>query len=69
MMIIGFGKKKGAEDEDEEKSYGKSDEDEGPSLSGMASKRAAKSIIEAIESGDAGALDQALKDHYSACEE
>ncbi len=47
------------------------DEGEGepmPSLSGMASKKAASKVLSAIESGDAGALDSALKAHYSACE-
>jgi hypothetical protein len=74
MMVIGgpsdkgdkpmFGGKKfgrtqeGREDESDEKEM---------DLGAMGSKRAAKDIIAAIESGDAGALDKALKAHYECC--
>jgi len=68
MMVIG-GPMKADKDE---KSYGKSEEmesDEGGSdLSGMARKRAAKAVLEAIESGDVSALDTALAKHRKACE-
>ncbi len=38
-------------------------------LAAQTSKSAAKDIIDAIKSGDAGALDSALKAHYEACED
>jgi hypothetical protein len=56
-----LGKKKEAEGGEEEKA-----EEAGPSLSGMASKKAASRILAAIESGDSAALDSALKSHYEA---
>lgn len=64
MMIGGKG--------EERSSYGKSEEkdkESGPALSEMGSLKAAKDVIAALESGNAKALDRALKAHYEACSE
>jgi hypothetical protein len=55
--------------EDEESEGGEAEEEAGPSLSGMASRKAARRVLEAIESGDASALSSALKSHYESCQE
>ena len=52
-------------DDDEEGGSEEQDSSDSPSLSGQAAKR----VLRAIESGDAGALDKALKAHYEACSE
>jgi hypothetical protein len=63
----------GPGDKGERPSFGKrsADEDEsgdsGPSIMEMGSKRYAKDILAAVESGDVGALDKALKRHYEVC--
>ena len=44
-------------------------EEEGPALSDMAGMRAAKALVSALESGNAKAVDKALRDHYEACSE
>ena len=65
-MMIGGGYKS----KDEKPSFGKSDDEEesgGGMLTGMAGKRAAKAVMKALESGDVGALHEALKSHYQAC--
>lgn len=61
-MVIGFGKKKPPTDDEA------APEEAAPSLSGMASRRAAKGVLAAVESGDVSALDKALRAHYAACE-
>lgn len=58
------------EKDDEEKSemsemHG---EKEGPSLSDMAGRKAASKVLAALEAGDPGMLDKALRAHYAACE-
>ena len=63
MFKLGGYKKGGEEEATESK-----DEGESPApLAGMASKKAAKGILAAIESMDPSALDAALKKHYEAC--
>ena len=39
----------------------------GPGVMGMGRKKAAQAVLDAIESGDAGALDSALAKHMSLC--
>ncbi len=54
-----------------EKPYDKDEEEgesDGPSLSDMAGKKAAQKVMSALEGGDAGALDKALRAHYRACQ-
>jgi DNA-binding GntR family transcriptional regulator len=65
MNKMYIGKPK-AEDEGEDS---EGEEEAGPSLSGMASRKAARRVLEAIESGDASALSSALQAHYESCAE
>ena len=46
---------------------GGSSDDEGPASMGGAKQRAAKDMMRALKSGDAGAFSAALERHYSAC--
>ncbi len=62
LLILGGSKSKD-EDEDTDET-----EDKGESLTSMGRKKAAKAVLAAIESSDAGALDTALADHAYACE-
>lgn len=43
------------------------EEEAGPSLGDMGLRRAAKGLLSAIDSGDAGAVAKALKAAYEAC--
>lgn len=54
--------------EDGEHGFGKPPSDKrGPGVMGMGRKRAAQAVLDAIESGDAGALDSALAKHMGMC--
>ncbi len=69
-VIGGMGKKGGALELDiqpDDTAEEGAEADSGPSLDDMAGMRAAKQLLSAIDSGDAAAVNKALKAHYDSC--
>jgi hypothetical protein len=59
-----FGPKEPVEAEEQPEQSAPAEDD---SLAAMAGKKAAGRVLAALEGGDAGALDKALRAHYEAC--